>query len=245
MLFKSLIIIGVLLSFVCFIWLFVFDKCLPKMATLFLDTVLIIFSIGMFSAGFFSRNSYLKEGRENGTGQEVEQEFPTKEAAEPSYSPLGFTVPQTGREEKIKDTSDILRPNTNAEEKPKIENENVSNGIGQEAGAVTGNNRPETEQQQGTEAETPTAAAQPTGGEPQPGTETSAGAEAPTGTAAPIEQVPSASAEIPPPAVSPAEGTPENEITQEEGSVLNNGQIDAAPPDQGEAQAPNPEETGQ
>lgn len=74
----------------------------------------------------------------------------------------------------------------------------------------------------------------------QVSTETSVSSETP------VEQVSPANVETPPETITPVEAeAQESEISQEMEGDLNGGQGDMAQPDQGEVQAPNPEETGQ
>lgn len=252
MLINSLIIIGFLLSFMCFVCFFVSGRYLSNktIGTLFLDSILIILSIGAFSTGFFLRDSYLKAGRNNGTGQERGQSISVGEEAEPSYTPSEFTYPKTGGEEGEKKITDMNRSDMDTEEKPESENEKVPDGIRQETGTVAGSSQPEREPQ--SSAEPSAEAMPPSDGEPQPGTESSVEAEIPVSTETavspetPVEQAPPANVETPPEMVKPEEmGTPESEISQEMEGDLNGGQGDMAQPDQEEVQAPNPEETGQ
>lgn len=246
MLINSLIVIGFLLSFMCFAWFFVFNRYLSKKRIwiLFLDSILIILTIGTFSTGFFLRDSYLKAGRKNGTGKERGQAISVGEEAEPSYTPLGFTYPKTGGEKGEKEIFDM-----NTEEKT-TENEKVPDSIRQERGTAVGISQPETELRPSVE---PSAEVMPPSGrDPQPGTESSMGVEMQVSTETsvssetPVEQVSPANVETPPETITPVEAeAQESEISQEMEGDLNGGQGDMAQPDQGEVQAPNPEETGQ
>ena len=251
MLINSLIVIGFLLSFMCFVCFFVSDRYLSKKTIwiLFLDSILIILSIGTFSTCFFLRDSCLKAGRKNGTGQERGQSLSVEEEAEPSNTPSEFTYPKTGGEGGKKIT-DMNRSDMNTEEKPESENEKVPNSIRQVAGTAVGSSQPEREPQPS--AEPSGEAVPPSGGELQPGTESSVETEIPVSTETAVsseisvEQTSPANVETPPEMLTPEEtGTQESEISQEMEGDLNGGQGDMAQPDQGEVQAPNPEETGQ